>query len=70
MAAELRNPRKQLPLSINTAIPTIIVCYVAANAVYYVLLPWKEVSTTDAAAVVSCEALLELLVVLTIYRPL
>ncbi|OAG09917.1 amino acid transporter [Paraphaeosphaeria sporulosa] len=51
VAAELRNPRKQLPLSINTAIPTIIVCYVAANAVYYVLLPWKEVSATDAAAV-------------------
>lgn len=53
MAAELRNPRKQLPLSINTAIPTIIACYVAANAVYYILLPWKVVSTTDAAAVVS-----------------
>ncbi|KAJ4351800.1 uncharacterized protein N0V89_007144 [Didymosphaeria variabile] len=51
VAAELRNPRKQLPLSINTAIPTIIVCYVAANAVYYVLLPWRVVSTTDAAAV-------------------
>ncbi|KAL6710333.1 hypothetical protein ACN47E_009279 [Coniothyrium glycines] len=51
VAAELRNPSKQLPLSINTAIPTIIVCYVAANAVYYVLLPWEVVSTTDAAAV-------------------
>jgi hypothetical protein len=49
----LRNPKKQLPLSINTAIPTIILCYVAANAVYYILLPWKLVSTTDAAAVVS-----------------
>ncbi|KAF2026387.1 amino acid transporter [Setomelanomma holmii] len=41
----------KLPLSINTAIPTIILCYVAANAVYYVLLPWEVVSTTDAAAV-------------------
>lgn len=40
-------------MSINTAIPTIILCYVAANAVYYILLPWKLVSTTDAAAVVS-----------------
>jgi L-type amino acid transporter 9 len=53
VAAELRNPSKQLPLSINTAIPTIILCYVAANAVYYVLLPWKVISATDAAAVVS-----------------
>ncbi|EMD95574.1 hypothetical protein COCC4DRAFT_67451 [Bipolaris maydis ATCC 48331] len=51
VAAELRNPSRQLPLSINTAIPTIILCYVAANAVYYVLLPWEVVSTTDAAAV-------------------
>jgi L-type amino acid transporter 9 len=53
VAAELRDPKKQLPLSINTAIPTIIVCYIAANTVYYILLPWKVVSTTDAAAVVS-----------------
>jgi L-type amino acid transporter 9 len=52
VAAELRNPSRQLPLSINTAIPTIILCYVAANAVYYILLPWEVVSTTDAAAVV------------------
>ena len=52
VAAELKDPKKQLPLSINTAIPTIIACYVAANAVYYVLLPWNVVSTTDAAAVV------------------
>ncbi|PVH95684.1 amino acid transporter-like protein [Periconia macrospinosa] len=51
VAAELRDPRKQLPLSINTAIPTIIACYIAANTVYYVLLPWDVVSTTDAAAV-------------------
>jgi L-type amino acid transporter 9 len=53
VAAELRNPSKQLPLSINTAIPTIISCYVAANAVYYVLLPWEVISRTDAVAVVS-----------------
>lgn len=52
VAAELQEPSRQLPLSINTAIPTIILCYIAANAVYYILLPWKVVSTTDAAAVV------------------
>lgn len=56
MAAELRNPVRQLPLSINTAIPTIILCYVAANSVYYVLLPWEVVSTTDAVAVVSANS--------------
>ncbi|KAF2651763.1 amino acid transporter [Lophiostoma macrostomum CBS 122681] len=51
VAAELKKPSSQLPLAINTAIPTIIVCYVAANAVYYILLPWNVVSITDAAAV-------------------
>ncbi|KAF1928101.1 solute carrier family 7 protein [Didymella exigua CBS 183.55] len=58
VAAELRNPKEQLPLSINTAIPTIILSYVAANAVYYILLPWKLVSTTDAAAVTAIDHLL------------
>ncbi|KAG9203992.1 hypothetical protein G6514_002154 [Epicoccum nigrum] len=58
VAAELRNPSKQLPLSINTAIPTIILCYVSANAVYYILLPWKLISTTDAAAVTAINHLL------------
>lgn len=43
---------KQLPLSINTAIPTIIVSFLVANAAYYVLLPWKLVATTDSVAVV------------------
>ncbi|KAF2645236.1 amino acid transporter [Massarina eburnea CBS 473.64] len=51
VAAELRHPRTQLPLSINTALPTIITCYIAANTVYYLLLPWDTVSSTDAAAV-------------------
>ncbi|KAF2182469.1 amino acid transporter [Zopfia rhizophila CBS 207.26] len=51
VAAELRHPSEQLPLAVNTAIPTIILCYVAANTVYYVLLPWKLISITDAAAV-------------------
>lgn len=53
MAAELKNPKKQLPLAINTALPTVIVSYVLVNAVYYVLLPWSEVGITDAIAVVS-----------------
>lgn len=69
VAAELKNPKKQLSLAINTAIPTIIVCYVAANAVYYVLLPWKVVSITDAAAVVSKSTKTPLLYSLTDHHP-
>ncbi|OCK73225.1 amino acid transporter [Lepidopterella palustris CBS 459.81] len=51
VAAELSAPSSQLPLAINTAIPTIILCFIAANTAYYLLLPWKAVSTTDSVAV-------------------
>lgn len=53
ISSELKNPTKQLPLAINTAIPTIFVCFLVANASYYILLPWKVVSTSDSVAVVS-----------------
>lgn len=52
VSAELSNPVRQLPLAINTAIPTIIACFLATNAAYYILLPWNVVSTTDSVAVV------------------
>jgi len=51
ISAELSSPAKQLPMAINTSIPTIILCFIAANASYYILLPWKIVSTTDSVAV-------------------
>lgn len=53
ITAELSAPARQLPLAINTAIPTIILCFIAANAAYYILLPWNMISTTDSVAVVS-----------------
>ena len=53
ISAELSRPAIQLPLAINTALPTIILCFLAANAAYYILLPWDIVSTTDSVAVVS-----------------
>ncbi|KAM0271128.1 hypothetical protein ACHAQH_009195 [Verticillium albo-atrum] len=52
VSAELKSPAKQLPLAINSAIPTIIISFLAANAAYYILLPWAVVSTTDSVAVV------------------
>lgn len=51
ISAELSSPAKQLPMAINTSIPTIILCFIAANASYYILLPWRIVSTTDSVAV-------------------
>ena len=60
MSAELSAPAKQLPLAINASLPTIILCFIAANAAYYVLLPWDVISTTDSVAVVSCHAVMRL----------
>ncbi|OLN83320.1 b(0,+)-type amino acid transporter 1 [Colletotrichum chlorophyti] len=56
--AELQQPARQLPLAINTAVPSIILCFIAANAAYYILLPWNVVSTTDSVAVTAINRLL------------
>ncbi|KAI1339985.1 amino acid transporter [Xylariaceae sp. FL0016] len=58
ITAELSAPARQLPLAINTAIPTIVLCFLAANASYYVLLPWNVVSKTDSVAVTAITRLL------------
>ncbi|KAK7908237.1 hypothetical protein PG985_015540 [Apiospora marii] len=58
VSAELSSPARQLPLAINTAIPTIIGCFIAANAAYYILLPWSVVSSTDSVAVTAIGRLL------------
>ncbi|TDZ23675.1 b(0,+)-type amino acid transporter 1 [Colletotrichum orbiculare MAFF 240422] len=58
VTAELQAPARQLPLAINTAVPTIILCFIAANAAYYILLPWAVVSTTDSVAVTAINRLL------------
>ncbi|KAH6663173.1 amino acid/polyamine transporter I [Halenospora varia] len=58
ITAELKSPARQLPLAINTAVPTIILCFIAANAAYYILLPWSLVSTTDSVAVTAITRLM------------
>lgn len=55
VSAELSAPARQLPLAINTSIPSIILCFLTANASYYILLPWDVVSTTDSVAVVRAD---------------
>ncbi|KAB8211466.1 amino acid/polyamine transporter I [Aspergillus parasiticus] len=57
-AAELSAPATQLPLAINTAVPIVILCFIAANTAYYILLPWSVVSTTDSVAVTAITHLL------------
>ncbi|KAI5458290.1 amino acid/polyamine transporter I [Mariannaea sp. PMI_226] len=58
VSAELSEPARQLPLAINSSIPTAIICFLAANAGYYILLPWDVVSTTDSVAVSAITRLL------------
>ncbi|CAN8096030.1 unnamed protein product [Discula destructiva] len=58
VSAELSDPVKQLPLAINSAVPTIILCFLATNAAYYILLPWNVLSTTDSVAVTAITRLL------------
>ncbi|KAM7214829.1 putative transporter [Rhypophila decipiens] len=58
ISAELSAPERQLPLAINTALPTIVLCFITANTAYYVLLPWDVVSTTDSVAVTAITRLL------------
>ncbi|GAB1310670.1 Solute carrier family 7 protein [Madurella fahalii] len=58
ISAELSAPARQLPLALNTSIPTIILCFITANAAYYILLPWDVVSTTDSVAVTAITRLL------------
>ncbi|KAH8156376.1 hypothetical protein CIB48_g11874 [Xylaria polymorpha] len=58
ISAELSAPAKQLPLAINSAVPTIVFCFITANAAYYILLPWNVVSKTDSVAVTAITSLL------------
>ncbi|KAL2168912.1 hypothetical protein VTG60DRAFT_6747 [Thermothelomyces hinnuleus] len=58
VSAELSAPARQLPLAINTSLPSIILCFLTANAAYYILLPWSVVSTTDSVAVTAITRLL------------
>lgn len=51
VSSDLQKPASQLPRAINTALPTIVACFVAANAAYYVLLPWVMIPATDTVAV-------------------
>ncbi|PYH67471.1 uncharacterized protein BO88DRAFT_489401 [Aspergillus vadensis CBS 113365] len=58
VSAELPALARQLPLAIKTAVPIAILSFIAVNIAYYILLPWRVVSTTDSVAVTSFSHLL------------
>ncbi len=46
VAGEMRNPRRNLPLSIIVGILFVILIYMAANFVYILVLPFEQVQTS------------------------
>ena|ERR1700753_1518888 len=53
VSGDIRNPSRDLPAAIHTALPTVIICFLLANVSYYVLIPWSDIGLTDTIAVVS-----------------
>lgn len=51
MVGEFRNPTRDLPRVINTAMPMVIVAYVLANIAYYLVLPLEKINSSNTVAV-------------------
>ncbi len=52
VVGEFRNPRRDLPRVIHTAMPLVIVCYVLANVAYFLVLSLDAINATNTVAVV------------------
>ncbi|KAK9483207.1 amino acid permease-domain-containing protein [Lipomyces starkeyi] len=50
VAAEMKNPSKDLPLVIHLAMPIVIICYLAANLAYYEVLQSSELTKSSTIA--------------------
>ncbi|KAK9331505.1 amino acid permease-domain-containing protein [Lipomyces starkeyi] len=50
VAAEMKNPSKDLPLVIHLAMPVVIICYLAANLAYYEVLQSSELAKSSTIA--------------------
>ncbi|KAG5978149.1 hypothetical protein E4U55_006343 [Claviceps digitariae] len=51
VVGEFRNPSRDLPRVIHTAMPLVIVSYVLANVAYFLVLPVDEVNSSNTVAV-------------------
>ncbi len=51
VVGEFRNPSRDLPRVIHTAMPLVIVCYVLANVSYFLVLPLATINSTNTVAV-------------------
>ncbi|KAI0124206.1 amino acid permease-domain-containing protein [Xylariales sp. AK1849] len=51
VVGEFRNPGRDLPRVIHTAMPLVIVSYILANVAYFFVLPLATINATDTVAV-------------------
>ncbi|KAK8034341.1 hypothetical protein PG993_009336 [Apiospora rasikravindrae] len=51
VVGEFRNPGRDLPRVIHTAMPLVIICYVLANMAYFFVLPAATINSTNTVAV-------------------
>lgn len=52
VVGEFKNPRRDLPRVIHTAMPLVICCYVLANVAYFLVLSLEAINSTNTVAVV------------------
>ncbi|PSN70678.1 amino acid transporter [Corynespora cassiicola Philippines] len=51
VTGEFKNPQRDLPRVIHTALPLVIVCYILANVSYYLVLPADVIESSNTIAV-------------------
>ncbi|KAK5073539.1 hypothetical protein LTR64_007324 [Lithohypha guttulata] len=51
VTGEFKNPSKDLPRVLHTAMPAVILCYLLANVSYIFVLPFVEMNKSNAVAV-------------------
>ncbi|KAH8663943.1 amino acid permease-domain-containing protein [Xylariales sp. PMI_506] len=51
VVGEFRNPGRDLPRVIHTAMPLVIICYLLANVAYFFVLPLAAINSSNTVAV-------------------
>jgi Amino acid transporters len=51
VTGEFKNPNRDLPRVIHTAMPLVIICYLLANVSYFLVLPLSTIQSSNTVAV-------------------
>ncbi|KUJ19707.1 amino acid transporter [Mollisia scopiformis] len=57
IAGEMKDPPRNLPRAVHLAMISVMFCFLTCNVSYYILLPWSDISLTDAIAVAAAKTL-------------